>query len=133
MKSVLLFSYPTGDISNLAAKWHIWEMLREKLPELTHSECEDGFEVLNLLDTEHDTLPSLYEGRTIVVIGETGREALGLPKILLHPFMFRGVEWRQLPHPIGGYQWYSDRSCRDLAVLLLHELYLRGNPNGKTV
>lgn len=152
MKTILLFSYPMGDVHYHPAKWCVWHMLRTKMPELTDEQCEKGFETVNLMNNiewsslsepwkqyrglakeKAALLPSLYEGRTIVVFGEGGRRAVGLPKLLLHPLKYHGIEWRQLPHPIGSYRWYKDRNCRDLAIILLHELYVRGNPNGKTV
>jgi hypothetical protein len=99
-----------------------YHLLQNKLPELTQQECWSGFEYVGSANAA--TLPSLYRGRTILLLGDTARKAVGLPKMLIHPMRFRGVEWRQLPNPNGS--WYDDLETRDLAASLLAELYERG-------
>lgn len=130
-----LFPHPPG-----CTGWRIWRMLVSRLPEVTRGQYMRGFERTNLVDSaewDRETaeqraaeLPSLYAGRTIVVLGDAPRRALGLPKMLIHPLRWRGCEWRQLPHPSGRCCWYNDPECRDLAASLLAELYLRGQQDG---
>jgi len=62
-------------------------------------------------------------GRSVVVLGNQAREALGLPRLLVHPQVIDDVTWRQLPHPSGRNRWYNDPGCRELASQLLASLY----------
>lgn len=62
-------------------------------------------------------------GRTVIALGGEVREALRLPKCLVHPMEMGGIIWRQLPHPSGRNPWYQVAGNREVAELLLEELY----------
>ena len=62
-------------------------------------------------------------GRTVVVLGAEPRDALKLPPLLVKPLHRDGVIWRQLPHPSGRNLWYNAPGNREMAELLLEELY----------
>lgn len=62
-------------------------------------------------------------GRTVVVLGAEVRDALRLPRLLIKPQELHGVVWRQLPHPSGRNLWFNNPENRELACLLLEELY----------
>lgn len=62
-------------------------------------------------------------GREVLVLGGEVRDALGLPRLLVHPQELHGVTWRQLPHPSGRCRWYNDEDNRLTAALLLESLY----------
>lgn len=67
---------------------------------------------------------SLPPGSVVVALGEGVRRALGLPRMLVHPWRHSpGVTVRQLPHPSGRNPWYGHPAHRLLAGLLLAELY----------
>ena len=63
-------------------------------------------------------------GRTVVLFGNEARDAFGVPPTLVHPQEYGGVTWRQLPHPSGRCHWYNAPKNREVAALLLEELYL---------
>lgn len=63
-------------------------------------------------------------GRVVLVLGADVRDILKLPVKLVHPQELYGVTWRQLPHPSGRNPWYNERGNREVAELLLEELYL---------
>jgi hypothetical protein len=125
-----LYPYPPGCTGH-----RIWMLLRTKLPDMSRLDYLRGFERTNLVSGPWNMtkarvraaqLPSLYAGRTVVVLGEKPRVALELPKQLIHPHERDGVTWRQLPHPSGLNLWYNDADNRELAASLLFELYTRG-------
>jgi hypothetical protein len=126
-----LFPYPQG-----CTGYRIWQMLRDRRPDVTRLEYLRGFERANLVngikwdrrkaEQAAVNLPSLYRGRTVLVFGDGPRKALRLPKKLIHPVEQDGVTWRQLPHPSGRCHWYNNKECRALAALLLEELYNLG-------
>jgi hypothetical protein len=63
-------------------------------------------------------------GRTIVLLGDDVRRALGVEK--LEPgvrLWCGGTSFYQLPHPSGRCHWYNDESNRRLAADLLKDLY----------
>jgi len=133
-----LFPYPPG-----CTGYRVWQLLRTRLPEVSRSDYLSGFDRVNLIHSRrwdkaaalHSArrLPSLYQGRTILVFGAAVRDALDLPAVLIHPVQKDGCEWRQLPHPSGRCRWYNDPDCATLAAALLEELYLRGRKNGTAI
>jgi len=133
-----LFPYPPG-----CTGYRVWQLLRTRMPDVSRSDYLSGFDRVNLIHSRtwdkaaalHSArrLPSLYQGRTILVFGAAVRDALGLPEVLIHPVHKDGCEWRQLPHPSGRCRWYNDPDCAALAAALLEELYLRGRKNGTEI
>lgn len=127
----VLYPYPPQ-----CTGWRILEMLKTRMPEVTRHQYLTGFERVNLVNsktwdraqakTAAKRLPSLYQGRTILVLGGDVRDALELPEVLIHPVRKDGCVWRQLPHPSGRNRWYNDPDCVALAATLLEELYLMG-------
>lgn len=107
-------------------------MLNEKTG-ASKSQYLRAFERRNLVDGKRwdrgiaaaaaEKLFGAMQGREVVVFGEEPRRMLGLPKLLIHPVLLRGVTWRQLPHPSGRCLWYNDPDCRALVAALLAELY----------
>lgn len=125
-----LFPYPPGCTGH-----RIFEMLSTKIPDIYRKDYLDGFERVNMLTGSwsmrraRERAPELVErfrGRTVVVLGQAPRLALGLPEQLVHPLDRDGVSWRQLPHPSGRNRWYNDPKNREIAASLLAELFLRG-------
>ncbi len=111
-----LFPFPVN-----CTGWRIWQLLRQRMPEVTRKQYLDGFERINLIHSKtwnkeaalHSAkrLPSLYQGRIILVFGGEVRDALDLPDVLIHPVRKDGCEWRQLPHPSGRCRWYNSPEC----------------------
>lgn len=63
----------------------------------------------------------------VVVFGNAVRMALDLPvvpKVVLQEY--HGVRWRFLPHPSGRALWYNEQLSREMAALVLEELYYVG-------
>lgn len=54
----------------------------------------------------------------------TAESVDALPPTLIHPVSVVGCTWRQLPHPSGLNRWYSVPANRELAELLMEELYV---------
>jgi hypothetical protein len=123
-----LYPYPPGCTGE-----RIWEMINERTP-LSKQEYLRAFDRRNLVDSGDwrpgeaadraaELLPDL-RGREIVLLGSQVRRAFGLPALLIHPLRWRGVRWRQIPHPSGRNLWYNDPTCRALVAMLLSELYV---------
>jgi hypothetical protein len=118
-----------------SAGWRLWQMLRVRRPDLLRADYLRAFDRRNLVAgrewcaaqaraAAHSfTLGDSCRGRTILVLGEDVRRALGLPRQLIHPQEVCGASWRQLPHPSGRNLWYNHPTHRLLAGLLLEELY----------
>jgi len=119
-----------------SAGGRLFRMLKDLRPELIKADYLGRFDRRNLCQGSWGTrkarvaandLRLTYEDRcfnlNVVVFGEGPREALGLPKLLLHPIERGGVVYRQLPHPSGRCLWYNHPTHRLLAGLLLEELY----------
>lgn len=114
--------------------WNLWKMLHDKTG-ATQEQYLEAFDRRNLLNARRwdarqaraaaNSLVDLLQGRVVVVLGAEVVHALGLPRLLLHPQVSRGVTWRQLPHPSGRCHWYNDPKNREVASLLLEELYLK--------
>lgn len=113
----------------------IWKMLNARTG-VDEGEYLEAFERRNLLSSRSwnvrpsmataladSMIPSL-QGRTVVLLGQTVRAAFGVQRQLVHPVESRGVTWRQLPHPSGRCHWYNVKKNREVAELLLEELYL---------
>jgi hypothetical protein len=122
-----LYPHPPG-----CAGWRLWQMVHEKTG-ATRSQYLRAFDRRNLLSTAEwnqveagragEAFTSAARGRTVVVLGEPTRRAIGLPRLLLHPLQWRGVTWRQIPHPSGRCRYYNDADARAVVVALLAELY----------
>jgi hypothetical protein len=133
-----LYPYPPN-----CTGWRLMKLLETRVPGITRYDYLNGFERVNLVNSKTwskeearraaKRLPSLYRGRTIVVLGGAVRDALELPAVLIHPVRKDGCVWRQLPHPSGRCRWYNDPECATLAATLLEELYLRGRSNGREI
>lgn len=116
--------------------YRLYMLLKMRIPDISRLDYINGFERVNLLNSvkwskadawaEAEHFPSRYRGRTIVVLGEAVREALELPKVLIHPVRRYGCTWRQIPHPSGLCRWYNDPECAELAAIMLAELYEKG-------
>lgn len=124
-----LFPRPSGCTGN-----RLLRLLQRRVPEATERDYLRAFDRRNLLvgawsnararEAARDLSVPLA-GRTVVVLGGAVRRALGLPEQLVHPVEMDGVTWRQLPHPSGLNHWYNSEECKDVAALLLEELYLQ--------
>ena len=73
-------------------------------------------------------IPTLRD-REVLVLGTKVRDAFGLPPMLVHPVRMHDAVFRQLPHPSGRCRWYNDEANREIASLLLEELYEKGREN----
>ena len=108
-------------------------MLNDRV-EVSKSQFVRAFDRRNLIDAREwsageareraDATIESLRGREVVVLGASTRKIIGLPELLIHPLIWRGATWRQLPHPSGRNLWYNDPTCRMLASVLLAELYL---------
>ena len=122
-----LFPYPPGCTGH-----RIWKMLEARTG-ATRSQYLEAFERRNLLNSlawkKHEARPAALAvwpqllGRVVVLLGNDPRDAFGVPPLLVHPQEYGGVTWRQLPHPSGRCHWYNSPKNRDVAALLLQELY----------
>jgi hypothetical protein len=67
------------------------------------------------------------EGRTVMVLGEAVRAALGLPRSPVMTWRPHSVmrRWCTVPHPSGLNRWYNDPVNRVAVVLMMEEMYLR--------
>lgn len=123
-----LFPHPPGCTGH-----RIFTMLSERVPGLTRGQYLHGFDRRNLVVSKRwsrsaaEAVVAGYErdwqGRTVLVLGDEPRRALGLPRVLIRAVEHRGVNYRMIPHPSGRCLWYNDPQCRALAALLLEELY----------
>lgn len=132
-----LFPAPTGCTGH-----RIWQMLTERTGCL-RQQYLDAFDRRNLVDgREWDAAESLdaalrlmddstLDGRTVVVLGDAPRRALGLKKRLIEPIRQYGATWRQIPHPSGRCRFYNDPTARAVVALLLEELYLESVREGE--
>ncbi len=125
-----LFPYPPGCTGH-----RLLSMLQSRLPDVRRSDYLETFERRNLV------VGSIYDkraaqraaeviyaelwgsGRTVVLLGQDVRRAFGHPPLLLHPQLIGGTTWRQLPHPSGRNMWYNDAKNREVAAVLLEELF----------
>ena len=126
-----LFPYPPGCTGH-----RLYEMLRERLPEVRRGQYLDAFERRNLVvgrKFDHEiaranadlTYAELWgSGRAVVLLGEEVRRAFGHPRLLVEPQVIGGVTWRQIPHPSGLNRWYNAPDNRKVVGLLLEELYV---------
>lgn len=99
--------------------------------EVSQSEYLRAFRRQNVLDvgrSPREVVRSIPEGSTVVVLGQGVRQflrdAVRLPRVLIHPVEFSGRTWRQIPHPSGLCRFYNDPVSREIVALLLEELYL---------
>lgn len=110
----------------------LWKML-EKRTGATEEDYMEAFERRNLVAglawsraAAHAAAPAFWEyakGRTVLVLGSEVREVLGLTRMIVHPIEVGGIVFRQLPHPSGRNPWYRIAGNREVAELLLEELY----------
>jgi hypothetical protein len=123
-----LFPHPVN-----CTGWRIWQMLKSRLPDVRRSDYLRTFDRRNILRGPWDPLAarraapglqSLLFGRTVVLLGDAPRQALDIPRLLLHPQHIGGVTWRQIPHPSGRCRFYNDPVQRELVAMLLESLYL---------
>lgn len=122
-----LYPYPEGCTGH-----RIWKLLSQRTG-ATQEQYLEAFDRRNLvggrawsLSAAREALPGLREyarGRVVVVLGSEVRELLKLPRLLVHPLEVDGTVWRQLPHPSGRNHWYRVPGNREVAELLLEELY----------
>ena len=111
--------------------WRLWRLLNQRTG-ATPSEYCAAFERRNLVGGAWNRLaarqsfrvlaPQL-QSRTVLLLGDETRRAVGLSADLVLPVVLDGVTYRQLPHPSGRCRWYNDPVCADLAALVLEELY----------
>lgn len=125
-----LYPHPDGCTGH-----RIYEMLRERLPDVRRGQYLTAFDRRNLVTgqsfskvlakQEADRMYAEFWGtkRTVVLLGEEVRRAFGHPRLLVEPQMIGGCTWRQIPHPSGRNLWFNDPAHRKLVGLLLEELY----------
>lgn len=126
-----LFPAPEGCTGH-----RIYLMLKSRQPDILRQQYLNVFDRRNLVvgrsfdkklaRVRAEQLYAEFWGtkRTIVLLGEEVRRAFGHPKELIHPQEIGGCTWRQLPHPSGRNFWYNVTKNREMAAMLLEELYL---------
>lgn len=126
-----LFPAPAGCTGH-----RLYEMLRERVPEVLRRGYLDTFERRNLVQgltydrasakAAADLIYAELWGskRTVVLLGEDVRRAFGHPRLLVEPQLIGGCTWRQIPHPSGRNFWYNKPENRKMVGVLLEELYV---------
>jgi hypothetical protein len=136
-----LFPSPVG-----CTGWRIWQALRDRDAEFwTEDRYLELLDRRNLvagqwLDVEaRRAARKLVEelrdsGRVVILLGERVRDAFrteekskrcALDKSLLHPVVWHGVTWRQMPHPSGMNRFYNGVVGRRLLGAAIDELARR--------
>ncbi len=115
--------------------YNLWKLLHTRTG-ASPGEYLEAFDRRNLLSARVWRKPDatkaaqywtqMLQGREVVVLGAEPRDALRLPVLLVHPQEIGGVTWRQLPHPSGRNLWYNVPGNREVAELLMEELYMKG-------
>ena len=110
----------------------LWTMLNARTG-CSRAQYLEAFERRNLLPGKTWSMPHArlaatqfieeMRGRYILVLGAEPRDALRLPRVLVKPVEMYGSVWRLLPHPSGRNLWYNVRGNREVAELLLEEMY----------
>ena len=117
-----------------SAGYRLWKMLNSRTG-LTRGQYVRAFDRRNLVtgswvreNAAHNFAAMRQElhGREVLLLGEEVRRVVGVPRELVLPTAWDGVVYRQLPHPSGRCLWYNDATCRELAALLLEEMYEGG-------
>jgi len=132
-----LYPHPPGCTGH-----RIFEMLRERVPELTRRGYQDAFDRRNVLEGRQWSLAaareaaqplwSALERRTVVCLGLPVLSAWRLPAV--PPLVWQypqhdilsgmGPErWCLMPHPSGLNRWYNDPAHRLAAAMRLEQLY----------
>jgi len=112
---------PHDDLPDLSPRrpgtsgWRLWKMLNGRTG-ISMAEYERAFRFNNL---ENHT--SVIEG-VVVVLGDHVRRAVGIDKILIHPQVVNGVEFRLIPHPSGRCLFYNEPLNRELVAMMLEDL-----------
>jgi len=134
-----LYPYPEGCTGH-----RLWKMLQGRLPHVSRRAYLETFERRNLVtgrswssalgrDEAARISAELFGvDRVVVLLGEDVRRCFGHPRLLIEPQIIGGTTWRQLPHPSGRNMWYNSSRHRELAGLLLEELFVQFN-GGKNV
>jgi hypothetical protein len=122
-----LYPFPEGCTGH-----RLWVLLNKRTG-ASQEDYLEAFERRNLLNERvwnlnkaRDAASKLIlemRGRTVLVLGAEVRTVLKLPVMLVHPQELWGVTWRQLPHPSGRNPWYMKAGNREVAELLLEELF----------
>lgn len=119
-----------------SAGHRLYMMLKEKVPEVKELDYLLTFDRINLmegrvflLDVAKANSVGLWEswvGREVVLFGDQVCTALEVPRIpWISRRLYKGVRYRQLPHPSGLNRWYNDKMMRETVCLLLEEYYAR--------
>lgn len=120
-----LYPHPPG-----CAGYRLWKMLHDYTG-ASRGVYTRGFERMNLVTGVWSTirareraerLRAEMTGRTVLLLGEEVRRAVGVDRLLADPQLWCGVTWRQLPHPSGRNPWYNDAANRRLAGAVLEEM-----------
>lgn len=119
--------------------WRIFKMLQMRVPKASHELYLRVFDRRNLIEgiewhpfeaqriAQETKLWESLTDRDVIVFGDAVRQALDLPivqKVVLCEH--KGVKWRFLPHPSGRAQWYNEQLSREMAALVLEEMFHRG-------
>jgi hypothetical protein len=125
-----LAPFPRG-----VAGHRLWSFLHRRRPDVMRIHYMQAFDRRNLCAggwsrrearEVFEAMRPALEGRTVLLLGEEVRLATGVPRELVLPQVLGGVTYRQLPHPSGLCRWYNDEANRELAALLLEEMYEEG-------
>jgi hypothetical protein len=100
-----------------SAGWHLWKMLRSRVPHATRRDFVNTFE------THRFILPfdlTTFRRRVVLILGGNPK-AFGLAEKLVNPQVVNDVIWRQLPLP--GDSWYNDPTNKHVASMVLESMY----------
>jgi len=111
----LLYPYLPGSVG-----WHIFKMLKSRVPEVTRRDYLKVFDRYSLEEDAYHFRAAL-RGRVVVILGGAPY-SLGLTNQLVHPQVVDGITWRRLPLP--GDRWYDDPRNRIVAAMVFESLYL---------
>lgn len=65
--------------------------------------------------------------RTILLLGDSVRQAFNLRPVLIHPVEMAKCTWRQIPYPSVHNAWYNEKANVALVELLMEDLYKGAN------
>jgi hypothetical protein len=111
----LLYPYFPGSVG-----WHIFKMLKSRVPEVTRRDYLKVFERYSLGEDAYHIHAAL-RNRVVVILGGAPL-SLNLTEQLVHPQVVAGITWRRLPLP--GNSWYNDPRNKAVAAMVFESLYL---------
>ena len=112
--------------------WRLWKMLNDRCG-LPMDQYEAAFTRYNLFngpiwydDRAEENAECIKDdfvrGDVAILLGERVCGAMGVDKVLIHPQVVDGVEYRVIPHPSGLCRFYNEPLYRDLVAMMLEDL-----------